>query len=180
MLYKNAVVAVFDTHQGAESAVKELQTANFDMKQMSIVAKDYQTDENVVGFYNSGDRMKYWGKIGAFWGGLWGLLFGSGFFLIPGVGPVLVAGHLVTYIVGALEGAAIYGGLTALGAGLYGLGIPKNSVLEYETAVRCNKFLLVAHGTSLEVERVKQILSQSSSTDVKSFELEQAQMAGVK
>jgi len=36
--------------------------------------------------------MMYWGKMGAFWGGFWGLLFGSAFFAIPGVGPVLVAG----------------------------------------------------------------------------------------
>src|SRR5665213_2294605 len=99
MQYNNAVVAIFDNHRGAENAIKELQSASFDMKQMSIIAKEYQTDEHVVGFYNTGDRMQYWGKLGAFWGGLWGLLFGSGFFLIPGIGPVVVAGHLVTYLV---------------------------------------------------------------------------------
>jgi hypothetical protein len=54
----------------------------------------------VIGYYNAGDRMKYWGKLGAFWGGFWGLLFGSAFFLIPGVGPLLVAGPLVGWIVG--------------------------------------------------------------------------------
>jgi hypothetical protein len=68
--------------------------------------------------------MKYWGKLGAFWGGVWGLLFGSAMFLIPGVGPLLVAGPLVGWIVGALEGAVVVGGLSAMGAGLYSLGIP--------------------------------------------------------
>ena len=50
------------------------------MKKLSIVGRDYHTDEHVVGYYNTGDRMKVWGKAGAFWGGLWGFLFGSAFF----------------------------------------------------------------------------------------------------
>jgi len=52
--------------------VKELQRSGFDMKKMSIVGKDYHTDEHVVGYYNTGDRMKYWGKLGAFWVGCGG------------------------------------------------------------------------------------------------------------
>jgi hypothetical protein len=126
----NAVVAVYGTHVGAEEAVKELQRAGIDMRTLSIVGKDSHTDEHVVGYYNTGDRMKYWGKTGAVWGGFWGLLFGSAFFAIPGLGPMLVAGPLVAWIVGALEGAAVFGGLSAIGAGLYGMGIPKDSVVQ--------------------------------------------------
>ena len=98
--------------------------------------------------------MKRWGKTGAFWGGLfWGLLFGSAFFAIPGIGPILVAGPLVAWIVGALEGAAVVDGLSAAGAGLYSIGIPKNSVIGYETAVKSDKFVLIVHGTAAEVRR---------------------------
>ncbi len=68
----NAVIAVYDSHSAAEDAVKELQKSGFDMKKLSVVGKDYHTDEQVVGYYNAGDRMKYWGKSGAFWGGFWG------------------------------------------------------------------------------------------------------------
>ena len=114
----NSVVAIYETHTQAEEAVKELQRSGFDMKKMSIVGKDYHTDEHVVGYYNTGDRMMYWGKMGAFWGGLWGMLFGAAFFAIPGIGPILVAGPLVAWIIGALEGAVVVGGLSALGAGL--------------------------------------------------------------
>ena len=60
----NSVVAIYETHSQAEEAVKELQRSGFDMKKMSIVGKDYHTDEHVVGYYNTGDRMKYWGKHG--------------------------------------------------------------------------------------------------------------------
>jgi uncharacterized membrane protein len=161
MSEKNSVVAIFDSHNQAEDAVRELQKDGFDMKKLSIVGKDYHTEEHVVGYYNTGDRMMYWGKLGAFWGGFWGLLFGSAFFWVPGIGPLVVAGPLVTWIVGALEGAVMTGGLTALGAGLYSIGIPKNSIVQYETEVKNGKLLLVAHGTADEVQRARDLLHQT-------------------
>src|SRR5271169_6581304 len=154
----NAVVAIYGTHVEAEEAVKKLQRGGIDMHTLSIVGKDTHTDEHAVGYYNTGDRMKYWGKTGAFWGGLWGMLFGSAFFAIPGIGPLLVAGPLVAWIVGALEGAAVVGGLSALGAGLASIGIPKDSVIEYESAVKSDKFLLIVNGSAAEAAQAKRIL----------------------
>src|SRR5580698_6023225 len=154
----NSVVAIYKSHTEAEAAIKELQKSGFDMKKLSIVGRDYHTDQDVVGYYNAGDRMKQWGKLGAFWGGIWGLLFGSAFFLVPGVGPLLVAGPLVGWIVGGLEGAVMLGGLSALGAGLYSLGIPKDSILQYETAVKSGKFVLIAHDSDAEAIHARDII----------------------
>src|ERR1700690_1785042 len=161
MSTQNSVVAVYRTHAEADEAVKELQKGGIDMHSLSIVGKGYHSDEHAVGYYNTGDRMKYWGKMGAFWGGFWGLLFGSAFFMIPGLGPILVAGPLVAWIVGALEGAVVVGGLSALGAGLYSIGIPKDSIVQYETALKTDKFLLIAHGSADEITRAKEILSRT-------------------
>jgi Heat induced stress protein YflT domain/Alternative complex III, ActD subunit len=161
----NAVVAIYKTRTEAEAAVKELQRSGFNMKKLSIVGKEYHTEQHVVGYYNTGDRMKYWGKLGGFWGGLWGILFGAAFFWVPGIGPLLVGGPLVSSIVGALEGAALFGGLSALGAGLYSIGIPKNSVLNYETAIKADKFLLIAHGSEEEVEKARDIIKTTGTTD---------------
>jgi len=158
MTKENASVVILNTHTEAENAVKELQKAGFDMKKLSIVGKDYHTEEDVVGYYNAGDRMKYWGKLGGFWGGLWGILFGSAFFFVPGIGPLIVAGPLVGAIIGGLEGAAFVGGLSALGAGLYSLGIPKDSIIQYETAIKSEKYVLVVHGTEEELVKAKDIL----------------------
>jgi uncharacterized membrane protein len=162
----DAVVAIYDSHTEAEDGVKALQKSGFDMKKLSIVGKDYHTEDHVVGYYNTGDRMKYWGKWGAFWGGLWGLLIGAGFFAIPGIGPVIVAGPLVGWIVGTLEGAAVVGGLSALGAALVSIGIPKDSVLKYETAVKSDKFLIVAHGDQAEVDKARDILKTTDAAEV--------------
>ena len=161
MTKNNSIVAIYPSHTAAEAAIKELQQSGFDMKKLSIVGRDEHTDEHVVGYYNAGDRMKYWGKLGAFWGGFWGLLFGSGFFLIPGIGPLLVAGPLVSWIVGALEGAVVVGGLSAIGAGLYGMGIPKDSILRYETALKTGKFVLIAHGSVDDTTHAKEILNHT-------------------
>jgi uncharacterized membrane protein len=164
-LKENAVVATYNTHTEAEEAVKEIQRSGFDMKKLSIIGKDYHADEHVVGYYNTGDRVRYWGKLGAFWGGFWGLLFGSAFFIIPGLGPLVVGGPLVSWIIGALEGAVIIGGLSAVGAALYSIGIPKDSIIKYETSLKSNKFLIVAHGTTDEVEQVRDILEKSKATE---------------
>jgi hypothetical protein len=67
----NAAIAVYDKHSEAEDAVKERQKSGFDMKKLAVVGKEYHTDDHVVGYYNAGDRMKYRGKQGAFWGGFW-------------------------------------------------------------------------------------------------------------
>jgi hypothetical protein len=136
----NAVIAVYDTHPAADEAVKELQKAGFDMKKLSVVGKDYHTEDQVVGY----------------------------FFWVPGIGPVLVGGPLVAWIIAALEGAAVVGGLSAVGAGLYSLGIPKDSIVEYETAVKVGNYVVVAHGTADEAAKAKSILSTwkpSSVTD---------------
>jgi len=165
MLHQNTVIALFSQHTQAEAGVRELQEAGFDMKCLSIVGKEYHTDENVVGYYTSGDRMALWGKYGAFWGGFWGLLFGSAFFMIPGIGPLVMFGPVVTWIVAGLEGAVVVGGLSALGAGLYSIGIPKKSVLKYETSLKAGKFMLIVHGTVDEVSRAKEILGTAGASE---------------
>ncbi|MFZ0954720.1 MAG: general stress protein [Candidatus Sulfotelmatobacter sp.] len=162
MSRENSVVAVYQTHADADRAVKELQRGGVDMHKLSIVGKGYHTDEQVVGYYNAGDRMKYWGKVGAFWGGFWGLLFGSALFIIPGLGPILVAGPLVAWIVAGLEGAVEVGALGALGAGLYSIGIPKDSVVKYETALKTDQFVVIAHGTAAEVAKAKEIIDSTN------------------
>jgi uncharacterized membrane protein len=166
MAENNAVVGIYNSHTEAEKSIKELQRSGFDMKKLSIVGKDYHTEEHVVGYYNTGDRMKVWGKLGAFWGGFWGFLFGSAMFFIPGIGPLIVFGPLVGWIVGALEGAVVVGGLSALGAGLYSIGIPKDSIMQYETALKSDKFLVIAHGTANEVAKAKSIIATTGAVHI--------------
>ena len=157
----DTVLAIYPTQAEAQEAVQTLQHASFDMRKLSIVGRDYHTEQDILGYYNMGDRVRFWGKLGAFWGGLTGLLFGSALLFIPVVGHVVVLGPLVSWIANVVSGAVVVGGLSALGATLYSLGIPRDSVLAYETALKADKFLLIAHGTPSEVARARELLAST-------------------
>src|SRR5579862_5230309 len=139
---QSATVAIYATHEQAEAAIRALQKTGFDLRKLSIVGKDFRTEEHALGYYNTGDRVRFWGKTGAFWGGLAGILFSSAFLVIPVVGHVIVLGPLVSAIIGGLEGAAVAGTTSALFGALVGMGIPKDSVIQYENDVKAGRFLI--------------------------------------
>ena len=102
----DTVIAVFHDHPAAETAIKKLPAAGFEMKNLSVVGKGFHTDEKVIGFYSTGDRVKFWGTRGAFWGGFWGLFLGGLFMTIPVVGHVVILGYFAAVVVGEALAAA--------------------------------------------------------------------------
>lgn len=162
----DSVVAVFADHIAAESAVKRLTEAGLPMKDISVVGKGYHTDEHVVGFYNTGDRVKFWGTRGAFWGGMWGLFFGGLFMTVPIVGHVVVLGYLAATVLSGVESAVMLGGMSAIGAAIYSLGIPKDSVIRYEAAVKADGFVVMVRGDAAEVGHAREILATSGPTSL--------------
>jgi hypothetical protein len=162
----SAAVALFNTHEYAEAAVKQLAENNFDVRKITVIGRGFHTEDHVAGFYNMGDRVKFWGKWGAFWGALWGILFGGLYIAVPLLGPVVVVGHLTVMVAAAIESAVVVGGLSALGAALYGIGIPKDSVVRYEAAIKADGFMLMLSGTPSEVERARAILQNMHPTEL--------------
>ena len=161
MKKNSVVVATYKFHDEVEAAIKALQQLELDLNKLSIVGGDYLTEEHVVGYYTAGDRMRFVGKMGTLWGGVMGFFVGSGFFLIPGIGPLLVAGPLAGMMVGALEGGMVVGSLSALGAWLYSMGIHKDSIAEYETALKSGNFLVIAHGSAEETTDAREIINRT-------------------
>ena len=151
---------VFDTHAAAEEAIRTLGQSGFDMKKLSLVGKGYHSEEKPMGFYTTGDRIKAWGSSGAFWGGIWGMLLAPAVFVLPGLGVVGMAGPIVATLVGALEGAVVVGGLSALGAALTQIGVPKDQVIKYEAALKVDKYLLVVHGSAEDQEKARSVLAK--------------------
>jgi hypothetical protein len=164
MSHGNSVVSIFANQDQAEAAIKVLEAGGIELTRMSLVGRGAHSEQHVVGYYTAGDRMMAWGGNGAFWGGMWGMLFGSAFFLVPGIGPLVFAGPIVAWIVGALEGAVIVGGLSALGAALFSIGIPNDSILQYETAIKEEKLLLVVDGNPGEVRKAEKLLNGTAAT----------------
>lgn len=159
------VVAVCATHADADIAVRALGRAGFDMKKLSVVGKGYHTTDHAVGFYTMGDRIKTWGGIGSFWGAIWGLLLGPAIFYIPPVGLIAAAGPFVMALVGALEGAAVVGGVSAIGAALVSFGVSKDRAIKYEGEIQADRFVVIVHGTADDIERARGVLAFSPHSE---------------
>jgi len=152
---------VFNTHAEAEEAIFSLSKTGFDVKKLSLVGKGYHSEEHPLGFYTVGDRIKSWGKAGAFWGSIWGMLLAPAVFLVPGLGLMVMAGPIVSILVSALEGAVVVGGVSALGGALSQIGLPKNQVIKYETALKADKYVLMVHGSADDADTVRSTLAHA-------------------
>jgi len=160
----NSPFYIFNTHVEAEDAIRSLSKSGFDVKKLSLVGKGYHSEEHPVGFYTVGDRIKAWGGIGAFWGGVWGLLLAPAVFFLPGLGLLAMAGPVVSALVGALEGAVVVGGGSALGAALAQIGVHKDHVIKYETALKADNYVLMVHGSPEELAQARAVLAESVTT----------------
>jgi uncharacterized membrane protein len=165
-------IAVFPNHLAAEDAVKTLAKTGIEMKSISIIGKNYHTEETPVGYFNAGDRAKVFGKLGAFWGGLFGLLFGSLFLFIPVFGHLVILGPLAAIVANTLEGAAVVGVAGALGGALSAIGVPKNSIVRYETELKADKFVVAVQGTPETVEKARATLAPAAEGEVDTFKTE--------
>ncbi len=133
------------------------------MKTLSLVGKGYHSEEQPMGFYSAGDRIKAWGGTGAFWGSIWGMLLAPAVFFLPGLGLLGMAGPVVSTLIGGLEGAVVVGGLSALGAALTQIGVPKDQVIKYEAALKVDKYLLVVHGSAGEQQKARNVLAEANT-----------------
>jgi uncharacterized membrane protein len=171
----NAVtVAVFQSHTMAEDAVRKLANEGVDMRSISIVGKDYHSEESPLGYFNAGDRAKIFGKYGALWGGLIGILFSSLFIFVPVFGHLVILGPLASMVVSTLEGGVVGGAAGALAGALSAIGVPKNSILRYESALKADNFIVTVHGTPEAAEKARKILEPTAKADVSTFAPETA------
>jgi hypothetical protein len=155
----DVVVARFARHADADAAVKALAQSGFDLKRLSIVGRGCHSDESIVGFYKAGERIRFWGKYGALWSALWGLFSGGIFLTVPAIGPIIALGAVAAVMVSIVEGAIVGAGGCVLGAALYSIGIPQDSILEYEQTLKANGFLVFVHGNAAEIARARVVLA---------------------
>ena len=155
---KTVSVAVFHSDEHAAGVVRDLHDIGFDMQCLSIVGKGYYSGDQSVGNRNMESRMLAWGRLGEFWGNIWGLVAGSSFFRFSDIGSVLVAGPLVLRIVAALDRSGPPGAANALGSALIGVGIPLDRIVHYEFLVKMDKVLLIVHGAheNVDLSRIHQ------------------------
>ena len=99
-------------------------------------------------------------------GTAWSWLAGAGFFEVPGVGSILIAGPAAAWVGVALEGSLVVSGLSVIGAGLYNRGIPREFASRCEAALGCGKLAIVAHGGPGETLLARAALRASRPADL--------------
>jgi hypothetical protein len=160
----DSLICVSNSHSEADAAIRSLNSSGFDVKKLSLIGKGYHSEEHPIGFYTAADKMRAWGGVGAFWGGIWGLILAPAAFVLPGVGILAMGGPVVAALFAALEGAVLLGGASAIGAALTTIGIPKNLIVKYETALKAEKYVLILHGDPTEVAKARSVLGTSPLT----------------
>ena len=156
-----AVVASYQSHTDAELAVRRLASSGLPINQISIVGRNFESHEDVQGFYRPADAALDGAGQGAWFGGLFGLMLGAmGFFVMPAVGAFMVMGSLSGMIAGAIGGA----GVGALVNGLVTSGIPREQALKYQERLQAGEFLVVVHGSAEMTARAHEVLHGTGQT----------------
>jgi len=173
---KQVLLAVFDEAVKAEAAVHRLIEKDFPMDKLSLLSKAQRIGDDSLGIYytNVGERMQGWGKLGAFWGGLWGLLTGAaGLFVIPGLGPVIATGPIVQVIVNTVAGAGVAGGVMAgaaaasqLSVALRQMGIPEERLQALHDAIERGDYIVMLRSTTADLERRRPVLENHAPRDI--------------
>ncbi len=142
--FDDVVVASYRNHARAEDAVRRLSIHGVPATQISIIGRNFETHEDVQGFYRPSDAALAGAGQGAWYGGLFGLVLGAfGFFVLPLVGGLVIMGPLAGMVAGAIGGA----GVGALITGLVELGVPHNHALKYEKRLQAGEFVVAVHGS---------------------------------
>ena len=164
------VTAMFDSYEDASTAVVKLEAGGIPHAEISIVSNN--EGDRHAGRLAKGDHReaKHGAETGAgtgatlgtVVGGAAGLLAGLGLLAIPGVGPVVAAGWLVSTLTGAGIGAAA-GGLVG---GLTGAGVNEHDAHAYSEGVRRGGTLVTVRTDSAQAPMVMDILEQHRSVDM--------------
>lgn len=162
-----AVFGMYSTRAGVENAVDELKTEDFRNTDISVL---FPYNEGSKDFAHQKDTKAPEGAAtgagtGAIVGGTLGWLAGIGALAIPGIGPFIAAGPIMTALAGMGVGGAV-GGLTG---GLIGLGIPEYEAKRYEGRIKSGGILLSVHcDDSNWIQKAKKILERTGAEDVSS------------
>lgn len=171
------VVGVYPNQARAQQLVEKLIDEDYPMDRISLLSRAGRgAGDDMLGvtYHDTAERMKVWGKHGAFWGAVWGLLASaSGMFILPGLGPLLVAGPIVEALSAAIASAAVVGGTMAgaaaishLASALHRIGIPEDELQQIEAAIEAGQYVVILHCAPNEAEKLARTLAWAGADPV--------------
>ncbi len=162
------VTGLYDVYEDAQRAVRDLETAGVPHRDISLVANnshggheaaDHQADK-------AGDDAGKGAVAGTVVGGAGGLLAGLGLLAIPGLGPVVAAGWLLSTVVGAGVGAAVGGAAGGLVGALTHAGVSEEDANVYAEGVRRGGTLVTAKVDDAHAVTARGILNGDHTVDL--------------
>jgi hypothetical protein len=166
MTEHTALVALFPYSTQAEFAISSLKRLGFETKNISVLGRTCANEKDaVVGLGISAESFVACGGPVSFWERMCDTLGDGGFFIVPRIGPIAIAGRFVRDFVAAVDNDAPCGALTALGSAICSLGIARENVLRYELEIQANECAVLALGTREQVLRAKAALYSLGVTD---------------
>jgi hypothetical protein len=159
------VMGVFDSIEDVEQAIQKLREEGAPIDGISIIGQGMQSETKLSGFVTTGGVVKEDVGTGEFFGGLFGLLAGTAFLLVPGFGPLVVLGPLASTLTGAGEGALAS---DVLGA-ILGKFVSKQQIPKYEQHVKAGKYVLVARTTPETLEKIHDAIQGSAAIEVDTY-----------
>ncbi len=161
---KQYVGAIFSDAKKAQFVIEDMVKNDFPMDQLSILHKAGGQGDDFLGiaYTNEKERFKIWGAEGALLGSVGGLLAGAaGLFILPGLGPVLLAGPVIDALAGAAVGAGLMGAgaaISHMSIAMKRIGIPEDKLEILHQAVMDGKTVLLMHCGNDDPEIWKQRL----------------------
>jgi len=158
MSKKYTCVLLYSNHERAEQDTKLLQMRDFDMNTVSVVSRNHHDNTHALGLYATAGQIRFHGDHARFWESLWNTLNGAAFFWTADFDVLIAAGSIVHLLTQQRDDIDVGQHFSILGSALFSIGIPKNSIRQYEHSIQSENLLLIVHGQHDDVERACQLL----------------------
>jgi hypothetical protein len=162
-----AAFGIYRTQTALEEGIEALKSANFRREDISVLFPDNvgTKDFGHIKSTKAPEGASAGAGTGAVIGGVLGWLAGIGAIAIPGIGPFIAAGPIMT----ALAGLGVGGAVGGIAGSLIGLGIPEYEAKRYEGRIRNGGLLISVHCDDSEwTAKAKDILTNTGAEDVSS------------
>jgi hypothetical protein len=160
-----AAFGILDSKPQVEGAVEMLKNAGFRSSDISVLMPTQESTKDFVHekATKAPEGVTTGATTGMILGGGLGWLAGIGSLAIPGLGPFIAAGPIVS----ALAGLGVGGAVGGIAGGLIGMGIPEYEAKRYEGFVKEGGILLSVHVDDSDwAKKAKEILETAGAHDI--------------
>jgi uncharacterized membrane protein len=158
------ITGMFDSFAVARNAVVELKNAGVDSDDISVVANN--ADDAYKLENDTAEEAKTGATAGAAIGGAGGLLAGLGLMAIPGIGPVVAAGWLVSTVAGGVAGAVAGAAVGGLISALTEAGVDEEEAEILAEHVRRGGAVICVRADDDQADEVRSIINRNKNIDL--------------